>query len=105
MRFRMKILTGILVLALVVLTALQSDPAAAGPLPEPDTEHVIVFHACYRGAAIIELWWKPRSDATHQVIDLSYFDNAFQPGTFREEAITHLRDSVVWPGLRNGTTH
>ena len=89
----------------VVMLLLGISSASAWPDPEPDAEHVTVFQACDSGAAIIELWWKARPDALVQVIDLSYVDNAFQQGTFREELVGSSQSSVVWPGLRSGTSH
>lgn len=97
----MKYLTGMLLVALLAIGVVRPSSAAADFLTEPDAEHVAVFQDCYRGSTIIELWWKPRPSASVQVIDLSYVDNGFQPGTFRQEAFTPGKNSVVLPGLRN----
>src|SRR5438045_2687988 len=88
--------------ALIILAIIKSSLALA----EPDPDQLIVFQSCHSGAPVIELWWRPRSDATMQVIDLSYVDNAFQSGTFRQEGpFVPGQSSLVWQGLRAATNH
>src|SRR5687768_8650091 len=86
----MKYLTGILLAILLSFSAVSSRTAAADFLTEPDAEHVTVFMACHQGSSIIELWWQARLGVASQVIELSYVDNGFLPGTFRQEALTPL---------------
>jgi hypothetical protein len=91
----MKYLTSTFLVVLLAFGVARPRSAAADFLTQPDAEHVAFFQSCYQGAAIIELWWQARPDATVQVIDLSYVDNGFQPGTYREETFTPGRNSLV----------
>jgi hypothetical protein len=87
---------------LAILAWLQPIDVIAAP-GDPQVE---VYISCYRGAGIIEVAWKPLPGAATQYVDLSYFDNAFQPGTFQEAGPYHPeQNSVVWAGLLTNRKH
>jgi hypothetical protein len=91
-------------LALVVAMGGSTRGAAQSP-PQPAT----IFQACslvYPGSIAVTFAWPPTPGALQQWVDLTLFDNGFQPGTFLGEGPVIIgTETFTWNGIAPELPH
>jgi hypothetical protein len=93
------------VMLTLVLAMGASTRGAAQPPPPPAT----VFQACsvaHPGSIAVTFAWPPTPGALQQWVDLTLFDNGFQPGTFLGAGpVVTGTNTFTWDGIVPGLRH
>jgi hypothetical protein len=95
----------IAVIGLALVTATRSPSTGAGQSPPPPAT---IFQACsvaYPGSVAVTFAWPPTPGALQQWVDLSLFDNGFQPGTFLGAPVEIGMETAYWDGIAPELPH